>query len=224
MKVELKTKAEIIEAVDAGKDVYCEGGGYKVIKDSKEQFIIKCTSNNHCIGLSEEDGTEYENVLNARGFYYMEEDVKPTVLSETVSEYKLSKVKSEFERVKITSPTDSANFIRKFYSDDIGIFESSFILLLDRSNHTIGYAKISQGGIAGTVVDVRIIAKYAIDSLASAVVLAHNHPSGNLKPSQADEKLTKQVFEGLKILEVQLLDHIILTETDFYSFGNDGKI
>ena len=100
------------------------------------------------------------------------------VMSESVSEYKLTKVKSDFQRVLITSSEDGANFIRQFYSDDIGIFESSFILLLDRSNHTIGYAKISQGGIVGTVVDVRLIAKYAIDSFASSVILAHNHPSG----------------------------------------------
>ena len=147
-----------------------------------------------------------------------------TVMSESVSEYKLTKVKSDFQRVLITSSKDGANFIRQFYSDDIGIFESSFILLLDRSNHTIGYAKISQGGIVGTVVDVRLIAKYAIDSFASSVILAHNHPSGNLKPSESDEKITQQVLEGLKLLEVKLLDHVILTETNYYSFGDNGKI
>ena len=147
-----------------------------------------------------------------------------TVMSESVSEYKLTKVKSDFQRVLITSSEDGANFIRQFYSDDIGIFESSFILLLDRSNHTIGYAKISQGGIVGTVVDVRLIAKYAIDSFASSVILAHNHPSGNLKPSESDEKITQQVLEGLKLLEVKLLDHVILTETNYYSFADNGKI
>jgi len=147
-----------------------------------------------------------------------------TVMSESVSEYKLTKVKSDFQRVLITSSEDGANFIRQFYSDDIGIFESSFILLLDRSNHTIGYAKISQGGIVGTVVDVRLIAKYAIASLASSVILAHNHPSGNLKPSESDEKITQQVLEGLKLLEVKLLDHVILTETNYYSFADNGKI
>ena len=145
-------------------------------------------------------------------------------MSESVSEYKLTKVKSDFQRVLITSSEDGANFIRQFYSDDIGIFESSFILLLDRSNHTIGYAKISQGGIVGTVVDVRLIAKYAIDSFASSVILAHNHPSGNLKPSESDEKITQQVLEGLKLLEVKLLDHVILTETNYYSFADNGKI
>ena len=147
-----------------------------------------------------------------------------TVVSESVSEYKLTKVKSDFQRVLITSSKDGANFIRQFYSDDIGIFESSFILLLDRSNHTIGYAKISQGGIVGTVVDVRLIAKYAIASLASSVILAHNHPSGNLKPSESDEKITQQVLQGLKLLEVKLLDHVILTETNYYSFADNGKI
>ena len=147
-----------------------------------------------------------------------------TVMSESVSEYKLTKVKSDFQRVLITSSKDGANFIRQFYSDDIGIFESSFILLLDRSSHTIGYAKISQGGIVGTVVDVRLIAKYAIDSLASSVILAHNHPSGNLKPSESDEKITQQVLQGLKLLEVKLLDHVILTETNYYSFADNGKI
>ena len=147
-----------------------------------------------------------------------------TVMSESVSEYKLTKVKSDFQRVLITSSEDGANFIRQFYSDDIGIFESSFILLLDRSNHTIGYAKISQGGIVGTVVDVRLIAKYAIDSFASSVILAHNHPSGNLKPSESDEKITQQVLQGLKLLEVKLLDHVILTETNYYSFADNGKI
>ena len=227
MKAELTTKAEIIEAVDAGKDVYCEGGGYKVIKDSKGQYLIKCTSNNHCIGLSGQDGTQYENVLNARGFYYMEEEeVAPTEMKveETISEYKLAKVKSDFERVKIDSSIKSAEFIRQFYSDDIGIFESCFILLLDRSNHTIGYAKISQGGISGTVVDIRIIAKYAVDSLASAVVLAHNHPSGNLRPSDGDKRITKQALEGLKLLNVELLDHVILTESSHYSFADSGDL
>ena len=146
------------------------------------------------------------------------------VMSESVSEYKLTRVKSDFQRVLITSSEDGANFIRQFYSDDIGIFESSFILLLDRSNHTIGYAKISQGGIVGTVVDVRLIAKYAIASLASSVILAHNHPSGNLKPSESDEKITQQVLQGLKLLEVKLLDHVILTETNYYSFADNGKI
>jgi DNA repair protein RadC len=100
-----------------------------------------------------------------------------------IKKYELKKNATEFARVKITNSKDAADFIRKFYLDDIGIFESFFILLLDQSNTTIGYAKISQGGVASTVVDSRIVAKYAIESLSTAVILAHNHPSGNLNAS-----------------------------------------
>ena len=110
----------------------------------------------------------------------------------TIKLFELKKIQTEFPSVKITTPDQAADFIRQFYFDDIEIFESFFILLLNQGNKTIGYAKISQGGIAGTVVDVRIIAKYAVESLAVSVILAHNHPSGNLKPSEADLTITKK--------------------------------
>jgi DNA repair protein RadC len=83
-------------------------------------------------------------------------------------------------------------------------------MLLNNSNNTIGYVKISQGGIVGTIVDVRIVAKYAVESLSTGIILVHNHPSGNLKPSQPDIDLTKKIKEGLKILDVTVLDHIII--------------
>ena len=142
----------------------------------------------------------------------------------TIPEIKLNKLKSKFNKVKITSSSDSADYIRRFYGSDIGLYESSFILLLDISNHTIGYAKISQGGVTGTVVDVRIIAKYAVESLCSRVILAHNHPSGNLTPSEADNQITKRAVEALRLFDIVVLDHIILTENSFYSFADAGKI
>jgi DNA repair protein RadC len=141
---------------------------------------------------------------------------------ETIKEISLKFRKTEFERVKITKAEDAYNVIRKFYSCDINIFESFFILLLNRGAQTIGYAKISQGGVSGTFVDIKIIAKYAVDSLASAVILAHNHPSGNLKPSEADIQLTKKAKEALKILDVCVHDHIILADDKFYSFAEEG--
>jgi DNA repair protein RadC len=79
--------------------------------------------------------------------------------------------KTDFPKVKIGGSKDAVDFIRQFYSDDLEIFESFFILLLNRSNTTIGYAKISQGGCVGTVVDVKIIAKYTIDSLAQSILI-----------------------------------------------------
>lgn len=138
--------------------------------------------------------------------------------------YELKKLQTDFPNVKIGNSNDSADFIRNFYTDDIEIFESFFLLLLNQANATIGYAKISQGGIAGTVVDVRIVAKYAIESLATSVILAHNHPSGNLLPSQADKVITEKIIEGLKVLDIKVLDHVILTAKGYYSFADEGLI
>jgi DNA repair protein RadC len=94
--------------------------------------------------------------------------------------------------------------------------------MVDQSNHTIGYAKISQGGVAGTVVDPIIVAKYAIDSLSKGVILAHNHPSGNLTPSEADRTITNKIKAGLNLFDITVLDHIILTEDSFTSFADEG--
>ena len=137
-------------------------------------------------------------------------------------EIKAKKTPSNFEKVKIISSNDAFKVIKQFYFDDIDIFESFFILCLNRNNQTIAYAKISQGGVAGTVVDIKLIAKYAIDCLASGVILAHNHPSGNLKPSNEDLAITKKVKEGLKILDISVLDHLILTSQGYLSFGDEG--
>ena len=138
--------------------------------------------------------------------------------------YSLKKNITEFEQIKITNSKDSADFIRKFYSDDLEIFESFFLLLLNRNNNTIGYAKISQGGITGTVVDVKIVAKYVVDSLASAVVLCHNHPSGNIKPSNADKDITDKIKKVLTLMDTTVLDHIILTADSYFSFADEGLI
>ena len=137
-------------------------------------------------------------------------------------ELKAKKTPSNFEKVKIVSSKDAFKVIKQFYFDDIDIFESFFILCLNRNNQTIAYAKISQGGVNGTVVDIKLIAKYAIDCLASGVILAHNHPSGDLKPSNEDLAITKKVKEGLKILDIQVLDHLILTSQGYLSFGDEG--
>ncbi|MBL7931827.1 MAG: JAB domain-containing protein [Bacteroidia bacterium] len=136
----------------------------------------------------------------------------------------LKKTKTDFPCVKIVTSADANEFIRNFYSDDIGIFESFFILLLNRNNNTIGYAKISQGGIVGTVIDATIIAKYCVEALATSVILAHNHPSGSLVPSQQDKDITCKIKDTLKIFDCTTLDHIILTEDSFFSFADEGMM
>lgn len=135
----------------------------------------------------------------------------------------LRSVQSDFPKVKISNSNQAADFIRQFYSGDIDIFESSFILLLNRNNLTIGFAKLSQGGINSTIIDPRIVAHYAVKALATSVILCHNHPSGNLQPSDNDLALTKKVHAGLQLLDITLLDHIILTNVGFHSIvDNEG--
>ncbi len=96
---------------------------------------------------------------------------------------------------KLTGEPDANDFVRNFYSHDIEIYECFFILLLNRSNTTIGYAKISQGDIVGTVIDTTIIAMYCVKALAKSVILCHNHPSGTLFLSEADKVITKKIAE-----------------------------
>ncbi len=145
-------------------------------------------------------------------------------MQQTIKLYELKKIQSEFPKKQIRSSADAAEFIRQFYLEDIEIFESSFILLLNQANYTIGYAKISQGGVTGTVVDPRLVAKYAVESLAPVVILAHNHPSGNLSPSSADKSLTDKIKNGLKLLDIKLVDHLILTKESYYSLADEGDM
>lgn len=142
----------------------------------------------------------------------------------TISEYSLKYTKSQIQKTKVTTSESASNVIRKFYFDDINIYESFFILLLNRANNTTGFAKISQGGTAGTVVDIKIIAKYAVESLSSAVIICHNHPSGDKRPSDADLNITRRIKDALLLLDVKLFDHIIITENDFYSFADNGDL
>lgn len=133
-------------------------------------------------------------------------------------------VEPGFDSAKITSSLEAADYAKKFFFEDIEIFESFFILCMDVGNNVVSWAKISQGGVSATVVDMKIIAKYAIDSLCPHVIVMHNHPSGALKASNPDDNITRKIKEGLKLLDVTLLDHIILTKDSYYSYADEGRI
>lgn len=139
-------------------------------------------------------------------------------------EFSLKAEKKNFPIEKLLLSRDAYNYAKKFYFDDINIYESAFIILLNRQKNTIGYAKISQGGVNETVVDKRIVAKYAVDSLASDVILVHNHPSGTLRPSKTDDRLTEQVGCCLELFGIKLIDHLIITEDAFYSYSDEGRL
>ena len=102
--------------------------------------------------------------------------------------------------------------------------EEFWVLSLNRANVVIRASKISSGGLAGTVVDTRMLFKEALENLANSIILVHNHPSGTLKPSEADEYLTKKLIEAGKFLEIPVLDHLIFTDRGYYSFADHGGI
>jgi DNA repair protein RadC len=124
------------------------------------------------------------------------------------------------EKPKINSSRDAYEMVR---GDLIDLpHEEFWVLLLNRANRVIKKRRISEGGVSGTVADPKLIYKMALEELASGVVVAHNHPSGNLQPSQNDIDLTKKLKEAGKFLEVQLLDHLIVAGTKYFSFADEG--
>ncbi len=126
------------------------------------------------------------------------------------------------EKRKITSSKDVMNFFEGRLADLA--HEEFWILLLDRANQIIKAENISKGGISGTVVDARVIFKSAVEHLASGIILCHNHPSANAKPSQADIELTKRLADAGLLMEIKVLDHLIVAGNKFYSFADEGHL
>lgn len=144
-------------------------------------------------------------------------------VSEMSINYK-TKVKAT-DRTKIVTSKDAYELLKSTYQDGTIEHKEFFkILLLDNSHKVLGYNVVSEGGISETCVDVRIILQMAILCNASCIILAHNHPSGNLKPSQLDKSLTDSIIKAAKLLRIQVSDHIILSEDGYYSFGDEGEI
>lgn len=124
------------------------------------------------------------------------------------------------KREKITTSKDIFEIMKPSMMDLP--HEEFWLLMLNRSNLLVKKELISRGGVAGTVVDAKIIFKTAIEHYASSIVICHNHPSGNLKPSEQDIKITKKIKEAGQLMEIPLLDHLIIVENGFYSFTDEG--
>jgi DNA repair protein RadC len=126
------------------------------------------------------------------------------------------------DRPRITCSRDAFNVIAPLITD---LYHEEFwVLLLNQANEVIDRKKVSSGGMTATVVDSRQFFRMAIEGKAVAVIAVHNHPSGNLKPSQADIQLTQKLVLAGKTIEVPLLDHLIVSERGFYSFADEGMI
>lgn len=124
------------------------------------------------------------------------------------------------EKVRITSSNDIYQLIKPELMDLQK--EEFWIILLNRANRLIKKEQISSGGVSGTVADPKIIFKAALEQYASSIILVHNHPSGNLKPSQADINLTKKMKDAGVLLEIPILDHIIFSNEGYLSFADEG--
>ena len=176
-----------------------------------------------------DDWQEYFDINNYEegGVIYQDlSKIKPMVVNDktVLTEFELKKSKSSIEiETQIRSSDDVVNILRQIWEKDtINAYEQAYVLFLNTNNKVIGYYHHSSGGISGTIMEVQMISGMAVKSLAKGVIIAHNHPSGNRTPSDADEKITNQLLEALKLFNIKLLDSIILTERSYLSFADEG--
>jgi DNA repair protein RadC len=144
----------------------------------------------------------------------------------SISEVKLiyrTKIKAS-ERLKVKCSKDACDiFMESWDKDSIEHTEELKVLLMNRSNSILGIFSVSKGGLSGTLTDVRLIYQAAIKANASGIIVAHNHPSGNMNPSESDTKIMKKIQEAGNLMDIQLLDSIIITpEGEYYSFADSG--
>lgn len=143
-------------------------------------------------------------------------------------------IEDSFAKIKVTSSADALDGILRFYDTSCMVRESSYAMYLNRANNTTAVYEISKGGINGTIMDVTLIVKVAVEMLAKGVIVFHNHPSGNRLPSNGDKEITQKLKNGLSFLDIDLLDHIIIApdirnkwnmgKPDYFSFKDEGII
>ncbi len=133
---------------------------------------------------------------------------------------KRRKVSDVLEREKIGSSKDAFELFAPILGDLP--HEEFWVLFLDRSNKVIDKQRTSQGGVSGTVIDIRMVLKQAIEKLASGIILCHNHPSGNPQPSKSDIDITRKLKEAAGFIDINVLDHIIVTDSEYFSFVDES--
>jgi len=204
--------------------------GRQTLSDAELIAILISTGNTEetAVELSKRILVSTENNLNSLGKLSIKDLVKFKGIGEAkaisiIAALELGRRRKESEagkRERIITSTDAFNFFRPLMADLP--HEEFWVVFLNRSNHIIKKELISRGGVSGTVVDSKIIFKAAIENLACSIILCHNHPSGNCKPSDQDIQLTKKLKEAGRMLEILILDHVIIGENEYYSFADEG--
>lgn len=142
-----------------------------------------------------------------------------------ISEISVSYSNSKKEKLKAKDSKQCyALFLDSWNKNTIELQEEFKILLLNRANNVLGIYNLSRGGTTGTVVDAKLVFSVALKCNASSIIIAHNHPSSNLTPSEADKTITNKLKQAGKLLDITLLDHLIVTKDNFYSFLDEGLL
>ncbi len=157
----------------------------------------------------------FDNIMNFKGVG----EAKAITIAAALEIGRRKALQEVPEKPQISSSKDAYQVFHPYLADLKT--EEFWALYLNQSNKVIHIEKLTQGGISQSVVDVRILFKIGLEKFATAVIVAHNHPSGNLKPSSEDINITKKISEGGKILSINLLDHLIITQKSYYSFSDE---
>ncbi|WP_417859771.1 JAB domain-containing protein [Winogradskyella sediminis] len=143
----------------------------------------------------------------------------------TIKEIRVSYSSGNNDKIKITNSKDSYELLKSCWSMNTIEYQEEFkVLLLNRNHQVLGIYPLSKGGVSGTLVDAKLVYSVALKCNASSIIVAHNHPSGNLKPSEADLKLTKKLKQAGTYLDIMLLDHLIITKNGYYSFSDESQM
>ena len=185
-------------------------------KNESAVELAKKILNTHNNNLNELGKVSIEQLIKNKGVG----KAKAVTIMAAMELGRRRKLADVMNRPKVTQSADVYEIFKPILADLP--YEEFWVILLNRSNKIIAKEKISQGGVSGTVTDIRLILKKAIEKLACSLILCHNHPSGNLKPSESDISITKKLSEAGKFMEINVLDHIIVTDQAFYSFADEG--
>jgi DNA repair protein RadC len=188
------------------------------------------TRNETAIDIAHKIVNKYNSDLNELGKISVAELSKIHGIGKTkaitiIAALELGRRRQLFEsekKAQIRSSSDIYEYVHPLIADLP--HEEFWILYLNKSNRVIEREKVSSGGVTGTVVDVKIIMKHAIEKLATSIALCHNHPSGNINPSDADITLTKRIRDAGNLLDITVVDHIIIGDKSYYSFNDEGMI
>lgn len=206
--------------------------GRHILSDSELLAILirTGTKNKTAIDVAREILSKHNNDLTEVARLSVKELAKFTGMGEVkaitiIAALELGRRKRESESPQkkvLTTSSDAYEAVLPLLGDLP--HEEFVILMLNRANHIINKYKLSKGGVAGTVVDQKIVFKEALDNLASGIILCHNHPSGNLKPSPEDLALTKKLKQAGDLLDIKVMDHIIVAGNSYFSFADEGLI